>query len=106
MFASLTIQAQSKDDFKHFSSGLAISATTNQLSESLFDGKHKVISLTIPAAVAVSWELWRRNGFDWKDVSWTMGGAFTAYALHEWIGIGNQYMILVGVGTLGILVNF
>ena len=98
--------AQSKDDFKHFSAGMAISATTNQLSESLFDGKHKVISFAIPLTVAVSWEIWRKNGFDWKDVGWTMGGAVTGYVLHEWLKVPNQYIIIVGVGSLGILVSF
>ena len=103
---SLTAFGQSKDDFKHFAAGMAISATSNQLSESLFDGKHKSATLITAMVVATGWEIWRQNGFDWKDVGYTMGGAFTAYALHEWLGIGNGYLIAVGVGTLGILVSF
>lgn len=111
MFISLSLSAQviKKDHQRHIAAGLAIGGTGAQISESLFDGKHKeLITFGSTFIIASGWELlWQNepgNHFDSVDVLMTMLGAVAAYGLDR-LGFSNIISVAIGVGWLGFSVN-
>lgn len=102
---------QIKEDHAiHVSFGMAISATSMQVNESIFKGKNQFVWAAGSATVAgIGKELYDSqqpyNRFDWSEVGYTVFGGLVGWGLAE-IGVPKIIMIAVGIATGGVMMTF